>query len=242
MRLVGVLLSQTTDDPEVQARVEAFRRALQQLGWTEGRNLQIDMRWVEGDAERLRKYASELAALTPDVILGTGNSPVGQLLQATRTVPIVFVTAADPVGAGFVTSLARPAGNATGFLSFDYSISAKWLELLKEITPNLARIGVVQNPAIPAAVGQFAVIQAAAPSASAEVSALNVHEHRRDRERYRDFRARHEWRFDSNGQFVSVARSEPNSCTSREAEVADGVLRTSLRHRRRVNFLWSRLA
>ena len=149
MRRVGALVTLTADDLEGQARVAAFRQALQQLGWTEGRNLQLDIRSSEGDVERIRKNAADLAALVPDVILSAGNSSIGPLLQATRSVPIVFVTAADPVGAGFVNSLARPGGNATGFLSFDYSISAKWLELLKEITPSLARVGVVRIGQIP---------------------------------------------------------------------------------------------
>jgi putative ABC transport system substrate-binding protein len=177
VRRIGVLTATgAADDPEAQARVAAFRQTLQQFGWTDGRNLQIDIRWSAGDVDHMRKNATDLAALAPDVILGAGNASVGALLQATRTVPIVFVTAADPVGAGFVKSLARPSGNATGFLAFDYSISAKWLELLKEITPGLKRVGVLRNPAIPAAIGQFAVIQAAAPSLGVEVSALNVHD------------------------------------------------------------------
>jgi putative ABC transport system substrate-binding protein len=177
MRRVGVLSALTADDPDGQARVAAFREALQKLGWADGRNLQLDVRWSEGDVVRLRKNAADFAALAPDVILGAGNSSIGALLQSTRSVPAVFVTAADPVGAGFVDSLARPNGNATGFLAFDYSISAKWLELLKEISPNLVRVGVLRNPAIPAAIGQFAVIQAAAPSLGVEVSALNIHRH-----------------------------------------------------------------
>jgi putative ABC transport system substrate-binding protein len=171
-----VISTLTADDSEAQARVAGFRQALEQLGWIDGRNLQIEIRWSAGDAERNRKDAADLAALVPDVILATGNSTLGPLLQATRSVPVVFVTAADPVGAGFVNSLARPSGNATGFLAFDYSISAKWLELLKEITPSLTRVGVVRNPTIPAAIGQFAVIQAAAPSLGVEASALNVHD------------------------------------------------------------------
>ena len=176
LRRVGVISTLTADDFEAQARVAAFRQALEQLGWIDGRNLQIEIRGSAGDAERTRKDAADLAALVPDVIVATGNSTLGPLLQPTRSVPVVFVTAADPVGAGFVNSLARPSGNATGFLAFDYGISAKWLELLKEITPRLARVGVVRNPAIPAAIGQFAVIQAAAPSLGVEVSALNVHD------------------------------------------------------------------
>ena len=176
MRRVGVLSTLTADDSEGQSRVAAFRQALEQLGWIDGRNVQIDVRWSAGDTEHTRKNAADLAALVPDVILATGNSTLGPLLQATRSVPVVFVTAADPVGAGVVNSLARPGGNATGFLAFDYSISAKWLELIKEITPGLKRVGVLRNPAIPAAIGQFAVIQAAAPSLGIEVSALNVHD------------------------------------------------------------------
>src|SRR5215813_6069903 len=158
MRRVGVLLSQSPDDPEVQARVAAFRQALQQFGWTDGRDLHIDIRWAAGDVDRVRANATDLAALAPHVILAAGNASLGAVLQATRTVPVVFVSAADPVGAGFVNNLARPSGNATGFVAFDYSISAKWLELLKEITPGLKRVGVLRNPAISAAVGQFAVI------------------------------------------------------------------------------------
>ena len=177
MRRVGVLSALTADDPEGQARVAAFRENLQKLGWADGRNVQFDVRWGSGGAGELtRKNAAELISLAPDVILGAGNSSIGMLLQAARSVPVVFVTAADPVGAGFVNSLARPGGNATGFLSFDYSISAKWLELLKELSPGLVRVGVIRNPGITAAIGQFAVIQAAAPALAVEASALNVHE------------------------------------------------------------------
>jgi putative ABC transport system substrate-binding protein len=175
MRRVGVLSTLTADDPEGQVRLAMFRDALQALGWSDGRNLHIDVRWSAADAEGLRSNAADLAAHA-DVILAAGNSSIAFLLQATRSLPIVFVTATDPVGAGFVNSLARPGGNATGFLAFDYSVSAKWLELLKETTPSLARAGVLRNPAIAAAIGQFAVIQAAAPSLRVEVSALNVHD------------------------------------------------------------------
>jgi putative ABC transport system substrate-binding protein len=175
MRRVGVLSTLTADDPEGQVRMAVFRDALQALGWSDGRNLQLDVRWSAADAEGLRRNAMDLAAQA-DVILAAGNSSIAFLLQATQSLPIVFVTATDPVGAGFVNSLARPGGNATGFLAFDYSVSAKWLELLKETTPGLARAGVLRNPAIAAAIGQFAVIQAAAPSLRVEVSALNVHD------------------------------------------------------------------
>jgi len=240
MRRVGVLSALTADDPEGQARVAAFREALQKLGWTDGRNLQLDVRWSEGEAERLRKNAADFAALAPDVILAAGNSSIGALLQATRSVPVVFVTAADPVGAGFVDSLARPNGNATGFLAFDYSISAKWLELLNEMSPNLVRVGVLRNPAIPAAIGQFAVIQAAAPSLGVELSALNIHRHSTGR--HRRLCARHEWRSDRDCECICRARSGPSNCRRRETQAADGLLRTSLCRRWRFDFLRTQLA
>ena len=144
------------------------------MGWSDGRNLQIDYRWGAGDADRMRKYAAELVALAPDVILASGTATVAPLLQATRTVPIVFVQVADPVGAGFVDSLARPGGNATGFIIFEYGMSGKWLELLKEIAPGVTRAAVLRDPAIPAGIGQFGAIQAVAPSLGVEVSPINV--------------------------------------------------------------------
>jgi putative ABC transport system substrate-binding protein len=175
MRRIGVLTSgATADDPDGRARTAAFLQGLQQLGWIDGRNIRIDYRWGAGDADNMRKYAAELVALAPDVILASGTATVAPLLQATRTVPIVFVQVTDPVGAGFVDSLARPGGNATGFLLFEYSISGKWLELLKEIAPHVSRAGVIRDPAQTAGTGQFAVIQAVAPSVGMEVSAINV--------------------------------------------------------------------
>ena len=141
MRRIGVLLPGTANDAEYQARMVAFLQGLQQLGWSEGRNVRIDTRWAAGDANLIRKYVAELIALAPDVILAPGNTTVGPLLQATRAVPIVFTTLLDPVGAGFVESLARPGGNATGFIAFEYGLSGKWLELLKQIAPSLTRAG-----------------------------------------------------------------------------------------------------
>ena len=140
MRRIGALISFAADDPEAQARLAAFVQGLSQLGWTDGRNVRIDTRWAAGNAEDIRKYAAELVALAPEVILATGSSALGPLLQATRTVPIVFTQTADPVGAGFVDSLARPGGNATGFIAFEYGISAKWLELLKQIAPGVTQV------------------------------------------------------------------------------------------------------
>jgi putative tryptophan/tyrosine transport system substrate-binding protein len=174
MRRIGVLNTLAADDPIAQARNGAFLQGLQQLGWTIGRNVELDARWAAGDADRLRRYAAELAALAPDVILATGNAATAPLLQATRTVPIVFVIVPDPVGAGFVDSLGRPGGNATGFISFEYGLSAKWGELLKEIAPGVMRAAVLRDPALASGPGQFAAIQSMAPSLGVEVSPVNV--------------------------------------------------------------------
>ncbi|MGB7857478.1 MAG: ABC transporter substrate-binding protein [Pseudolabrys sp.] len=174
MRRVGVLLPATADDAEFQAWVGAFLQALAQLGWTIGHNVRIDTRWATTNAADIRRHAAELAALAPDVILASGTSTVGPMLQATRTVPVVFPVVVDPVGAGFVDSLARPGGNATGFLLFEYGLSGKWLELLKEVAPGVTRVAVLRDPATPTGIGQFGVIQAAAPSLRVEVSPLNV--------------------------------------------------------------------
>ena len=175
MRRIGVLPGGAdTDDPRSQPNIAAFLQALQQLGWTDGRNVKIDYRWPAGDADKARKYAAELVALAPDVILAVSTPSLAPLLQATRTVPIVFVGVADPVGAGYVDSLSRPGGNATGFMLFDYSLSTKWLELLKQIAPGVTRAAVLRDPAITSGIGQFAVIQSVAPSLGVEVSPLNV--------------------------------------------------------------------
>ena len=151
-----------------------FLQVLRQLGWTEGRNLRIDIRWASGDADLYRQYAAELVALTPDVILATASPTVAALQAATRTVPIVFAHAVDPVGAGFVDSLARPGGNATGFTLFEYSMSAKWLELLKEIAPGVTRVAVLRDPAAAAGTGQFGAIQSVAPSFGVELNPVNL--------------------------------------------------------------------
>ena len=174
VRHIGVLMSVAEADPEAQARVAAFQQGLQQLGWIVGRNVRIDIRWGGSDAESIRRYAAELVALAPDVILATGSVTVGPLLQATRTVPIVFAYVPDPVGAGFVDSLARPGRNATGFTPFEYSVAGKWLELLKEIAPAVTRAAVIRDPAISTGLGQFAAIQSVAPSVGVEVSAVNI--------------------------------------------------------------------
>jgi putative tryptophan/tyrosine transport system substrate-binding protein len=176
MRRIGVLMALASDDPLGGARLVAFVQGLQELGWTDGRNVRIDTRWAAGDADRFRKYAAELIALAPDVILASGGTGVGALLQATRTVPIVFTQTNDPVGAGYVDSLARPGGNATGFTNMEYGMSGKYLELLKEITPRMARAAVLRDPTIPQGIGQFSAIQAVAPSLGVEVRPIDVHD------------------------------------------------------------------
>jgi putative tryptophan/tyrosine transport system substrate-binding protein len=172
-RRVGVLMG-LAGDAQAEDRIAAFVQGLQQLGWTDGRNLQIDYRRGAGGTDNTRRYAAELVALEPDVILASGGSVVGALLQATRTVPIVFTQTPDPVAAGFVASLARPGGNATGFATSEYGISAKWLELLKEIAPGVTRAAVLRDPTIAAGIGQFALIQSAASSFGVELSPIDV--------------------------------------------------------------------
>jgi len=174
MRRVGVLWNLAADDPVGQARLAAFRQGLQELGWTDGRNVRIDYRWAATDADRYRTFAAELVALAPDVILASASVSVAALLQITRTVPIVFANVIDPVGAGFVARLARPGGNATGFTLYEYSLSGKWLELFKEIAPNLTRIAILRDPALAAGIGQFAAIQGASSSFGVELSPIDV--------------------------------------------------------------------
>jgi ABC-type uncharacterized transport system substrate-binding protein len=174
LRRVGVLMYRAADDPEGRARLAAFTQALQQLGWSEGRNLRIDPR-ATADADELRRYAAELVALAPDVLVAaSGTATVTPLLQATRSVPIVFVTAVDPVGAGFVASLAQPGGNATGFTNYEYSMSGKWLELLKEIAPGVTRVAVLRDPAVASGIGQFGAMQIVAPSLGMLVSPVDL--------------------------------------------------------------------
>jgi putative ABC transport system substrate-binding protein len=174
MRRIGVLTNLAENDPEEKSRLAAFREGLQEAGWTDGRNMLINYRWTLGDADRTRRYAEELVALSPDAILTVGAATVASLQQATRTVPIVFVSLPDPVGAGVVDSLSHPGGNATGFTSFEYGLSSKWLELLKEIAPRVTRVAVVRDPAITSGTGQFAAIQAVASSLGVELNPIGV--------------------------------------------------------------------
>ena len=174
MRRIGVLMDQAPDDPDSSPRTAAFLGGLQQLGWTDGRNVRIDTRWSAGNADLQRRYAAELVALAPDVILATASPTVVALQAATRTIPIVFAHAADPVGAGFVDSLARPGGNTTGFILFEYSISPKWLELLKEFAPRVTRVAILRDPATAAGMGQFGAIQSVASSFGVELRPVNA--------------------------------------------------------------------
>jgi putative tryptophan/tyrosine transport system substrate-binding protein len=172
VRRIGVLLPAAADDPEYQARVGALLLAL--LGWTIGRNVRIDTRWAAGDADNIRRHAAELVALAPDVILASSSLAVAALQQTTRTAPIVFVAVVDPVGSGFVASLAHPGRNTTGFTNFEYGLSGKWLELFKEIAPPMTRAAVLRDPASPAEIGMFAAIQSAAPSFGVELSPFGM--------------------------------------------------------------------
>ena len=173
-RRIGVLMNLAADDPEAQTRLAAFHQGLQEAGWAVGRNLRIEIRWGAGDADRFRRYAPELVALGPDVILATSGTTVPYLLQATRSVPIVFTQTPDPVGAGFVASLAHPGGNITGFINFDYSIGGKLLELLKDIAPRVRHALVLRDAGDPAGIGQWAAIQTAAPSFGVELRPVDV--------------------------------------------------------------------
>jgi ABC-type uncharacterized transport system substrate-binding protein len=174
MRRIGVIMPFAASDPQAQARNAAFLQGLQQLGWTVGRNVQIDYRWSGGSLDRTRRYATEMVALAPDVILASGSAAVGQLLQTTRTVPIVFAIVPDPVGNGFVESLARPGGNATGFTNYEYGIGAKWLELLKQIAPSVTRAAILRDPAAAAGMGMWGAIQSVSPAVGMEISPVDV--------------------------------------------------------------------
>jgi putative ABC transport system substrate-binding protein len=174
VRRIGVLIARTAEDPEYQDRMTAFLEGLQQLGWHDGRNVRVDIRRSAGDAGQIRRHAAELVALAPDVIQSGGGTTTGPLLQVTRTVPVVFAGAVDPVGGGLVESLVRPGGNATGFMQFEYSLSGKWLQLLKEFAPGVTRAAVLRDATTTSGIGQFAVIQSVAPSVGVDVIPVNM--------------------------------------------------------------------
>jgi putative tryptophan/tyrosine transport system substrate-binding protein len=172
-RRIGVLMNFQSDAPEGQARLNAITQALQKLGWTDGDNVRIDVRWAADDVERFRKYSRELVEMNPDVIVASASQGVAELQRITKSVPIVFASVVDPVGAGYVASLARPGGNTTGFTAFEYSIGGKWLELLRQLAPRVTRVAVIRDPAIASGIGQFAAIQSAASSSAVELSAID---------------------------------------------------------------------
>jgi ABC-type uncharacterized transport system substrate-binding protein len=228
MRRIGVLSPLAADDPEEKARLAAFAQGFQQLGWTVGQNVRIEYRWSGGNADTMRKYAAELVALAPDVILAGGALAVGPLLQATRTVPIVFTLVLDPVGAGFVDSLARPGGNATGFLSTEYGIGAKWLELLKEIAPRVKRAAVLRDPATASGAGLYGAIQSVAPSFGVDLSPVNIRD-AVEIERIVTAFAR-----TSNGGLIVPGSGRLPAGTN-----CPGLFRALLRCRRRPHLIWA---
>ena len=199
VRRIGVLMSQAAQDTVAQVRYAAFLLGLQQSGCEVGRNVRIETRWIPGSPDHMRKAAAELVALAPDVILATGSASTGPLQQATRSIPIVFVHTPDPVGAGFVTSMSRPGGNATGFTNFEYGMGAKWLELLKQIAPNVARAAIIRDPTITAGIGQWGAVQAVAPFARDRCRPGQHTRERRGRARpwglggFPEWRSRRDW-------------------------------------------------
>jgi len=214
MRRVGALMPWTASDPQVQARYAAFLQGLQQLGWTVGTNVEIDSRWSAGNEGETRRHAAELVALAPDVIFASGSATVGPLLRATRTVPIVFTNAPDPVGAGYVESLARPGGNITGFTPFEYGIGAKWLELLKEVAPSVTRVAILRDPAITAGIGLWGAIQSVAPAFGVELRPVDVSDVAGLERDLMAFGTQPERRSDTDGQRVRhhASRSDHRAC------------------------------
>ena len=236
VRRIGVLMM-TGVDTEQQANVATFRQALEQLGWTDGRNVRIEIRWGGGKPREIRRHANELVALAPDVIVATGNAGMSPLLQATQTVPIVFNNVADPVGAGFVDSMARPDGNATGFIQFEYTLSGKWLELLKQIAPHVTRAAVLRDPSLTAGVGQFAVIQSVAPSVGVEVSAISVHDAGEIERKISKFANSPNGGLILTSSAWAVVNRESYNCACGSVQIACGLLPSRLRHRWWLNFV-----
>jgi putative ABC transport system substrate-binding protein len=236
VRRVGLLNILGPDDPEAQARRAVFEQTLEQLGWTVGRNLKIDIRQVGSDLDSLRRYAAELVALAPDVILSIGSTAVAPLQQSTRTIPIVFVNVPDPVGAGFVQSMAHPGGNITGFSSFEYSMSGKWAELLKQIAPNTTRALVFRDPTSAAGIGQFAAVRSVAQSLGVEAHAVERARHRRNRAYRGGIRTFGQWRRDcTTGGHGGSSQAHHQSC--RSLQIAVGLSLSLLGLGRRPDFV-----
>jgi putative ABC transport system substrate-binding protein len=206
MRLVSVLMNFASADLEGQVRIAAFKQALSKLGWIEGGNLHTEIRWAGDNPDLYRRYAEELVAMTPDVILASGGQSVEALQRVTRSVPIIFANVIDPVGEGFITSLSRPGGNTTGFLAFEYGIAGKWLDLLRELAPAVTRVAVLRDPSYAASIGQFAAIQSATSSSGVELSAVDERDASEIQRAITAFTLRAKWRRDYNGEF-SVGNS-----------------------------------
>ena len=240
MRRVGVLMNLAADDAEGRARLAAFLQGLQEAGWAVDRNVRIDLRWGAGDADHFRKQAAELVALAPDVILASGIPVVAALLQATRTVPIVFAQVVDPVGAGLVASLARPGGNATGFTIFEYALGGKWVELLKEITPGVARVAVLRDAASTSGIGQLGAIQSVAPSFGMELTPVGVSDAGEIERAVTAFARGLEWRPDCDVGDVGHRSSRSDHHAGGSAPTAGGLRLAALRHRRRPDLLRAR--
>jgi putative ABC transport system substrate-binding protein len=239
VRRVGVLMTTAAADPESPIRIAAFLQGLHKSGWTDARNLRIEYRWGAGNAEFTRQYAAELVALAPDVILAAGATAIPPLQQATRSVPIMFAATADPVAAGFVDSLARPGGNITGFTNFEYGMSGKWLELLKEIAPGVTRVAVLRDPAQPSGTGQFGAIQAVAPSVGVEVIPVNMRDGPEIEHAVAAFARSGNGGLIVTGECIGVDSSRADHHAGGPAQAARSLLRTLLRHRRRPDLLWA---
>jgi putative tryptophan/tyrosine transport system substrate-binding protein len=239
VRRIGVLVPAAANDPVWQTRIGAFQQALALSGWIIGRNVQIDIRWATTDAAAIRREAEELAALAPDVIFAAGHSSAAPLLQATRTVPIVFALVQDAVAAGFVDSLARPGGNATGFSSWEFSMGAKWLELLKQIAPGLTRVVVLRDASQGFAVSQFVAIQTVAPSLGVEVIPINMRDAGEIERSVATFCALSEWRSDPDPQRGGGTSSRSDPHAGGPPQTTGGLLGTLVRRCRRPDLLWA---
>ena len=240
VRRVGMLTNLAADDPLATARVAAFAQAMQELGWTVGRNLQIDYRWGQNDPDRLRKYAAELVALAPEVIVANANPSTTALQQATRSVPVVFVNQVDPVGAGFVESLARPGGNITGFTNFEYGLGGKWLELLKEIAPRVMRVAVLRDPASASGTGQLGAIQSVAPSFGVELRPVDIRNTGEIERALAAFSRTSNGGMIVTGSRVRAFSSGRDPCARRPAWPACGLLIPPPRRARRADLLRAR--